>query len=69
MCLGCGADIGPRPLAGEWIREQHPATGSGLQGLGHRLAAFDGRLQVESPADAGTLVAAAIPIPAGATNR
>jgi signal transduction histidine kinase len=36
--------------------------GSGLQGLGDRLAALDGRLHVESPADGGTLVAAAIPI-------
>jgi hypothetical protein len=24
VCVGCGADIGPRPLAGEWICEQHP---------------------------------------------
>ena len=43
--------------------------GSGLQGLGDRLAALDGRLEVESPADGGTLVAAAIPIAASATER
>ena len=36
--------------------------GSGLQGLRDRLAALDGRLQVECPADGGTLVAAAIPM-------
>jgi hypothetical protein len=24
VCVRCGADIGPRPLAGEWICEQHP---------------------------------------------
>jgi signal transduction histidine kinase len=36
--------------------------GSGLQGLGDRLAALDGRLHVESPAGGGTLVAAAIPV-------
>jgi signal transduction histidine kinase len=43
--------------------------GTGLQGLRDRLAAVDGRLQVESPADGGTLVAAAIPIPASAIER
>jgi len=37
--------------------------GSGLLGLADRLAAHDGRLRVESPADGGTLVAAAIPVP------
>jgi signal transduction histidine kinase len=37
--------------------------GSGLQGLEDRMAALDGRLEVKSPADGGTLVAAAIPIP------
>jgi signal transduction histidine kinase len=43
--------------------------GSGLQGLCDRLAAFDGRLRIESPADGGTLVAATIPIPASALKR
>jgi PAS domain S-box-containing protein len=37
--------------------------GSGIVGLADRLAALDGRLRVESPADGGTLVAADIPIP------
>jgi signal transduction histidine kinase len=37
--------------------------GSGLLGLADRLAALDGRLGVESPADGGTLVSAAIPLP------
>jgi signal transduction histidine kinase len=36
--------------------------GSGLLGLGDRLAVVDGRLRVESPAGGGTLVAAAIPL-------
>jgi signal transduction histidine kinase len=36
--------------------------GSGLLGIADRLAAFDGRLQIESPADRGTLVAADIPL-------
>jgi signal transduction histidine kinase len=37
--------------------------GSGLIGLADRLAVLDGRLRVESPADGGTIVAAAIPLP------
>jgi signal transduction histidine kinase len=36
--------------------------GSGLVGLADRLAALDGQLRVESPADGGTLIAAAIPV-------
>jgi signal transduction histidine kinase len=36
--------------------------GSGLVGLADRLAALDGRLRVESPADGGTLVTADIPL-------
>jgi signal transduction histidine kinase len=36
--------------------------GTGLVGLADRLAALDGRLRVESPANGGTLIAAAIPI-------
>jgi signal transduction histidine kinase len=37
--------------------------GTGLLGLADRLAALDSELRVESPADGGTLVAAAIPLP------
>jgi signal transduction histidine kinase len=37
--------------------------GSGLIGLEDRLAALDGELWVDSPAEGGTLVAAAIPLP------
>jgi len=37
--------------------------GSGLLGLADRLAALDGRLRVETPADGGTLVVADIPLP------
>jgi signal transduction histidine kinase len=36
-------------------------------GLADRLAALDGRLRVESRADGGTLIAAAIPVAGGAT--
>jgi signal transduction histidine kinase len=39
--------------------------GSGLQGLEDRLAALDGRLEIDCPAGGGTVVAAAIPIAAG----
>ncbi|HEY2635817.1 MAG TPA: ATP-binding protein, partial [Solirubrobacteraceae bacterium] len=38
------------------------ADGSGLLGLADRLAALDGRLRVQSPADGGTLVVAEIPL-------
>jgi signal transduction histidine kinase len=38
------------------------AEGSGLQGLGDRVAALDGRLSIECPAGGGTLVAADIPL-------
>ena len=38
------------------------AGGSGLVGLADRLAVLDGRLRIESPADGGTLLAAAIPL-------
>ncbi|MEA2305994.1 MAG: hypothetical protein QOH43_3274 [Solirubrobacteraceae bacterium] len=37
--------------------------GSGLLGLGDRLAVLEGRLRIESPADGGTLNAATIPLP------
>jgi signal transduction histidine kinase len=40
------------------------ADGSGLQGLTDRISVLDGRLRIESPADGGTIVAAAIPLPA-----
>jgi signal transduction histidine kinase len=36
--------------------------GSGLVGLADRLAVLDGRLRIDSPADGGTLIAAAIPL-------
>jgi signal transduction histidine kinase len=36
--------------------------GTGLLGLADRVAALDGRLRVDSPADGGTLVAADIPL-------
>lgn len=41
-----------------------PATGTGLRGLRDRVAALDGTLTVESPADRGTRVVAQIPLEA-----
>jgi signal transduction histidine kinase len=38
-------------------------AGSGLRGLTDRLAALDGRTEIESPSGAGTLVRAIIPLP------
>jgi signal transduction histidine kinase len=38
-----------------------PERGSGLRGLSDRVGALEGRLAVESPAGAGTLVRAEIP--------
>jgi signal transduction histidine kinase len=40
-----------------------PAAGSGLRGLGDRVEALDGRLDVESLSGRGTLIRAVIPIP------
>jgi PAS domain S-box-containing protein len=39
------------------------SDGSGILGLADRLAALDGQLRVEAPADGGTLVVADIPLP------
>jgi PAS domain S-box-containing protein len=50
-----------------WVRDNGiggaRSDGSGLVGLADRLATLDGRLRVHSPADAGTLLAADIPLP------
>jgi PAS domain S-box-containing protein len=43
--------------------------GSGLLGLADRLAALDGQLRIESPADRGTLIAADLPLPAYVSKR
>jgi PAS domain S-box-containing protein len=40
-------------------------AGSGLHGLADRLAVLDGRLEIDSPRGAGTVVRAIIPIPRG----
>jgi signal transduction histidine kinase len=47
------------------VRDEGPggadATGSGLMGLRHRVAALDGSLTVDSPAGGGTIVRAELP--------
>ncbi|HEY6652650.1 MAG TPA: histidine kinase, partial [Solirubrobacterales bacterium] len=40
-------------------------AGSGLRGLADRVAALDGRLRVDDPADGGTIVRAVIPLGGG----
>ena len=39
-----------------------PGRGSGLRGLADRVAALDGRLELESPPGEGTLLRAEIPV-------
>ena len=38
-----------------------PGAGTGLRGLGDRVAALDGRLEVSSPRGDGTVIRAVIP--------
>jgi signal transduction histidine kinase len=45
------------------------ADGSGLVGMADRLAAINGELRVESPAEGGTLLAAVIPLPGSRASR
>ncbi len=46
-----------------------PANGSGLRGLSDRVAALDGRLEVDSPPAEGTTVRATFPCPAPQRRR
>ena len=48
-------------VADDGVGGADPSRGSGLAGLTDRLAALDGRLEIESPAGGGTLVRAEIP--------
>jgi signal transduction histidine kinase len=49
-------------VADDGIGGADGAGGSGLQGLGDRVAALDGRLEIESPPGAGTRVRAHLPL-------
>ena len=53
-------------VADDGIGGADPAKGSGLRGLADRVAALDGRLEVESPPGEGTTVRAEIPCPPAA---
>jgi signal transduction histidine kinase len=48
-------------IADDGVGGADAGSGSGLQGLGDRVAALDGRLEVESPPGAGTRVRARVP--------
>jgi signal transduction histidine kinase len=50
-------------VADDGVGGADPALGSGLRGLADRVAALDGRLDVESPAARGTRISAEIPCP------
>jgi signal transduction histidine kinase len=43
-----------------------PSRGSGLRGLGDRVSALGGTLEIESPAAGGTTIRARVPVPAAA---
>ena len=49
-------------VADDGVGGADAAAGSGLLGLADRVAALDGRLEVESPPGAGTRVRARIPL-------
>jgi signal transduction histidine kinase len=49
-------------VADDGVGGADTAAGSGLRGLADRVAALDGRLELESPAGAGTRLRAEIPL-------
>ena len=49
-------------IADDGIGGADPQGGSGLRGLEDRLAALDGRLEVDTPPGGGTRVRALIPL-------
>jgi signal transduction histidine kinase len=56
-----GCDTLVVEIADDGIGGADPSAGSGLRGLSDRVAALDGRLQVDSPPGRGTTVRAEIP--------
>jgi len=50
-------------IADDGVGGADPAAGSGLRGLADRVEALDGRLELDSPAGAGTRVRAIVPVP------
>ncbi len=55
-------------VADDGVGGADPAAGTGLCGLGDRIEALHGRLRVDSPAGAGTVVSAEIPLPVVTPN-
>ena len=51
-------------IADDGVGGADPEAGTGLHGLGDRIAALRGRFQVSSPPGHGTIVTAEIPLPA-----
>ena len=49
-------------VADDGVGGADPARGSGLRGLADRVAALDGRLELQSPEGAGTVLRAEIPV-------
>jgi len=49
-------------VADDGVGGADPALGSGLRGLADRVAALDGRLELQSPEGAGTVLRAEIPV-------
>jgi signal transduction histidine kinase len=56
-------------VADDGVGGADAASGSGLQGLSDRVAALDGRLELESPPGGGTVVRVRIPISQPSTRR
>jgi len=52
----------PRKPRDDGVGGANPRAGSGLRGIADRVAALDGRLAVDSPTGAGTVVRAEIPV-------
>jgi signal transduction histidine kinase len=50
-------------VADDGVGGADPAGGSGLRGLADRVAALDGRVEVDSPAGEGTHVRAVLALP------
>ncbi|MCD6016639.1 MAG: integral rane sensor signal transduction histidine kinase, partial [Solirubrobacterales bacterium] len=50
-------------IADDGVGGADPAKGSGLRGLEDRVAALEGRLEIDSPPGGGTTVIATIPCP------
>ena len=52
-------------VADDGVGGADPSKGTGLRGLADRVEVLGGRLEVHSPAGAGTRVRAAVPLAAG----